>query len=144
LHESFRLAGFRTDLDRLLPHADLAVLSSFTEGLPVAVLEALAARVPVVATAVGGTPEVIEDGVCGFLVPPGDAGALARRIADALADEPRRRLMGERGRRRIEEEFTFAGQAERYRRLFERLQQNRRAAGLIPAVFGKNAGIHPA
>ena len=74
LEGKFVLAGFRTDLERLLPAWDLAVLSSHTEGLPVAVLEALAAGVPVVATAVGGTPEVVEDGVSGYLVPPGGPG----------------------------------------------------------------------
>src|SRR5207244_4478612 len=65
------LAGFRLDLDQYLPHLDLLVLPSHTEGLPNVVLEACAAGVPVVATAVGGTPEVIEDGASGFLVPPG-------------------------------------------------------------------------
>ena len=86
------LGGFRGDLDRFLPHFDMLVLPSFTEGLPNVVLEACAASVPVVATAVGGTPEVIEDGVSGLLVPPGDADALAERIRAALV--PRRHTAG--------------------------------------------------
>jgi glycosyltransferase involved in cell wall biosynthesis len=115
------LAGFRTDLDGLLPGWDLAVLASHTEGLPVFVLEALAAGVPVVATAVGGTPEVVDDGISGFLVPPADPAALAARIADALADDGRRRAMGRCGRRRVGDEFSFAAQAGAYGELFERL-----------------------
>jgi glycosyltransferase involved in cell wall biosynthesis len=121
LQERFVLAGFRTDVERFLPHADLAVLSSHTEGLPVVVLEAMAARLPVVATRVGGTPEVVVDGVTGFLVPPADPGALAGRIREALADEAGRREMGRRGRDRIDKEFTFARQAEQFRQLFERV-----------------------
>ena len=102
-------------------YLDLAVLSSHTEGLPVVVLEAMAARLPVVATAVGGTPEVIDDGVTGHLVAPGDVAALARRIGEVLADDAERRRMGERGRRRIEEHFTFAAQSRAYQALFEQL-----------------------
>jgi glycosyltransferase involved in cell wall biosynthesis len=127
LTDRFILAGFRGDVERFLPHLDLAVLSSHTEGLPVAVLEAMAARLPVVATAVGGTPEVIEDGVTGYLVPPGDPAALAHRISDVLADESKRRHMGQCGRQRVQENFTFAAQARQYQALFERLTQNRTA-----------------
>jgi glycosyltransferase involved in cell wall biosynthesis len=121
LEGRFVLAGFRTDIDRLLPGLDLAVLSSHTEGLPVAVLEASAAGVPVVATSVGGTPEVVLDGVTGFLVAPADPAALADKIRLALADGPRLRQMGERGRQRVRDEFTFAAQAAQYQRLFAHL-----------------------
>ena len=79
LQGRFVLAGFRPDLERVLPACDLAVSSSHTEGLPVVVLEEMAAGLPVVATAVGGTPEVVEDGVTGWLVPAADPAALARR-----------------------------------------------------------------
>jgi glycosyltransferase involved in cell wall biosynthesis len=120
------LAGFCDDLDRLLPHLDLLVLPSFTEGLPNVVLEAFAAGVPVVATAVGGTPEVVVDGVNGYLVPAGDPAALARRIRDALEVEERRRAMGQRGRDRIRNEFTFEAQSARYQQLFDELAGSRR------------------
>ncbi len=83
------LPGFRGNLEDYLPHFDVVALPSHTEGLPVIVLEAFAARVPVVATAVGGVPEVIEDGVSGFLVPPGDVPALANHIAMAAARRSR-------------------------------------------------------
>ncbi len=71
LQGRFVLAGFRPDLERVLPACDLAVSSSHTEGLPVVVLEEMAAGLPVVATAVGGTPEVVEDGVTGSAGPAG-------------------------------------------------------------------------
>ena len=78
LEGRFVLAGHRTDFDRFLPHFDLFVQSSFTEGMPNVLLEAMAARVPVVATAVGGTVELIEDDVTGRLVPPGRERARLR------------------------------------------------------------------
>ena len=117
----FVLAGFRNDLERYLPGLDLAVSSSHTEGLPVAILESMAAGVPVVATAVGGTPEVVEDGTTGFLVPPAQPAALAAKIRDLLDAPERRRAMGERGAARVRSEFTFAAQAARYEELFARL-----------------------
>ncbi len=120
LGESFVLGGFRTDLDRLLPHFDLVVLPSYTEGLPNIVLEACAAGVPVVATAVGGTPEVLGDG-CGILVPPGNPRALAAAIGEALARGPALPELGEAGRRHVREHFSFAAQAERYGELLSQL-----------------------
>jgi glycosyltransferase involved in cell wall biosynthesis len=120
LGESFVLGGFRTDLDRFLPHFDLLVLPSYTEGLPNVVLEAFAAGVPVVATAVGGTPEVI-DAHCGVLVPPGDPQALAAGIRGALARGKSLRDLGEAGRRHVREHFSFAAQAEHYMELLAEL-----------------------
>jgi glycosyltransferase involved in cell wall biosynthesis len=118
LSDRFVLGGFRTDLARILPAFDLFAQSSHTEGLPVAVLEAFASRVPVVATAVGGTPEVIDDGGTGRLVPSGDPSSLARAILDLFSDEPILPVLGERGRAMVLERFTFPAQARRYRRLF--------------------------
>jgi len=118
LNGLFVLPGFRGDLDQLMPCADLFVLPSFTEGLPNVVLEAGAAGVPVVATAVGGTPEVVDDGITGYLVPPGDPPSLAERIAQLLADPDRRREMGEAGRDHVQRHFTFEAQAAAYLNLF--------------------------
>ena len=101
----FVLPGFRSDLQRFMPNLDLAVMSSFTEGLPVVLLEAGAAGVPSVATAVGGIPEVIDDGVSGALVPAGDAGALARRIAALLDDDGCRQTLGRTARERVQARF---------------------------------------
>jgi glycosyltransferase involved in cell wall biosynthesis len=121
LQGRFILAGFRADFDDYLPHMDLLVLPSLTEGLPNVALEALAAGVPVVATDVGGTGEVVEDGVDGYLVPPGDPGAIAGKISDLLANDWLRRWMGANGRERMWENFSFKAQAAEYRRLFAQL-----------------------
>ncbi len=118
---SVALAGFRADLDRYLPHLDLLVLPSHTEGLPNVVLEACAAGVPVVATAVGGTPEVIEDGTSGFLVPPGDPVVLASALCEALADEEQLREFAFQARQRVLENFSFHSQVSRYLELFGQL-----------------------
>ena len=128
---NFILAGFRIDVDAFLPHADVVVLPSYTEGLPNVALEASAAAVPVIATAVGGCPEVVEDGVTGYLVPPGDPQSIADRILRMLSDEARRVEMGQRGRQKIQREFTFAAQAAEYERLFDQIirQQHERAIG---------------
>ncbi|MBI1914224.1 MAG: glycosyltransferase [Planctomycetes bacterium] len=121
----FVFAGLRPDLDRFLPFLDLMVLPSFTEGLPNIVLEAFAAAVPVVATAVGGTPEVVEDGVNGRLVPAANAEAVADAVLDVLFCEERRRAMGDRGRKRVRDEFSFVTQARAYERLFAALVPQR-------------------
>jgi glycosyltransferase involved in cell wall biosynthesis len=113
------LAGFRGDLDRLMASADLFVQSSHTEGLPNVVLEAGACSVPIVATAVGGTGEVLEDGRHGRLVPPRRPGELARCIVEVLSDPAAGRRMAAEARRRVEVEFTFPAKAAAYRRMFE-------------------------
>jgi glycosyltransferase involved in cell wall biosynthesis len=119
LEGSFALAGFRNDLDRLMPAADLFVQSSHTEGLPNVVLEAGACALPIVATDVGGTGEVLEDGRGGFLVPARDPERLAERIVEVLSDPAAARRMGEEARRRIQAEFTFAAKAAAYRCMYE-------------------------
>lgn len=121
LEGRFLLAPFRGDLDRVLPHLDVLAISSHTEGLPNVALEASAARVPVVATDVGGIPEVIDDGVTGYLAPADDPGALASRIAELLTDRELRLEMGERGRERVLRLFSFESQAESYLKLIEEL-----------------------
>lgn len=122
LGERVVLAGFVDDPAALLPAFDVVVLPSHTEGLPVVVLEAMASRVPVVATAVGGTPEALgDDGACGLLIPPADPAALAAALGALAPDGARRRAIGEAGRRRVETRFTFAAQAQAYGELFTEL-----------------------
>jgi len=99
-------AGFRADLDRLLPRFALFCLSSRLEGLGTSLLDAMCFGVPIVATAAGGIPEAVEDGVTGRLVPPGDAAALAGALVELLEDEGRRLAMAAAGRRRFEERFS--------------------------------------
>jgi glycosyltransferase involved in cell wall biosynthesis len=103
-----RLAGVRDDVPELLATADLFVLSSRSEGLPLSILEAMAAGLPVVASSVGGVPEVVVDGETGYLVPPGDPRSLAGAIERLLDDSALRRRLGAAGRIRVAERFDLA------------------------------------
>ena len=127
LNGRFVLAGFRSDLDTLWPGADVMSLPSYTEGLPNVVLEASACGVPVVATAVGGTPEVVVDGRTGYLVPPGDAGALAAALDKLIGNPNLRQQFGAAAREYVRAEFSFTAQAERYEALFAELCPTREA-----------------
>jgi glycosyltransferase involved in cell wall biosynthesis len=93
--------GWRQDLDRIYADLDVVALTSRNEGSPVSLIEAMAAGRPVVATRVGGVPDLVEDGLTGTLVGPGDAGALAEAVAALLADPDQARAMGEAGRKRV-------------------------------------------
>jgi glycosyltransferase involved in cell wall biosynthesis len=99
------LAGFREDVLALTKSADLFVMSSVTEGLGSAVLDAMAMGLPVVATRAGGIPEAVEDGVTGRLAPPGHAGSLADAIVGMLQDPGARRRMADAGHARVQQEF---------------------------------------
>jgi glycosyltransferase involved in cell wall biosynthesis len=127
LGQRVRLPGFTQELDSLFAGSDVVVLPSFTEGLPNVALEASAAGVPVVATAVGGTPEVVADGKTGFLVPSGQPGELAQPLNRLLGDASLRSQLGAAGRQRMEQEFTFAAQANKYANLFETLVRHARS-----------------
>jgi glycosyltransferase involved in cell wall biosynthesis len=131
---TFRLVGHRSDLDSLLPWATVVALPSFTEGLPNVALEAAAAGVPVVATAVGGTPEVVVNGRTGFLVPPGDPVRFAARIIDLLRNPEVAALFGSAAREHMHEHFTFAVQAQAYETLFTELLADRRRSARASAV----------
>jgi len=117
--ERVRLLGRRDDVGPLLAAADLVVLPSWVEGLPLVVLEAMAAARPVVATAVGGTPEAVVDGETGLLVPPREPAALARAIEELLDDPERASRLGEAARRRVRERFDADEAARRVVRLYE-------------------------
>ena len=121
----FLLPGFRNDLDALIGAADVVVLPSFTEGLPNVALEASAAGVPVVATAVGGTPEAVADGESGFLVPPGQPVAIASRVSQLLQNEELRSQFALAGQKHMRSRFTFGAQADAYVQLFDRLVKPR-------------------
>jgi glycosyltransferase involved in cell wall biosynthesis len=99
-------AGFRDDVDRLIPAFDVFCLSSKLEGLGTSLLDAMCFARPVVATAAGGIPEAVEDGVTGRLAPVQDAAALADALAATLADPDARARMGAAGRARYEARFS--------------------------------------
>jgi glycosyltransferase involved in cell wall biosynthesis len=121
VHKAFRFLGYRSDVADLLAVFDVFVLPSLYEGLPNAVLEAMASGKPVVATAVDGTPEAVVHGSTGMLVPPSDPSALAGAVLHVLSDPGRMRRMGAAGRDRAVREFGLAGQIEAFHRLFQEL-----------------------
>jgi glycosyltransferase involved in cell wall biosynthesis len=112
-------ADYRPDVPALIAGCDVFCLPSSAEGLPLVVLEAMAQGKPVVATTVGGTPELVADGETGLLVPPDDADALAAALARVLADEDYARRLGEAGKARVEREFSAERAAERVLGIYE-------------------------
>jgi glycosyltransferase involved in cell wall biosynthesis len=116
---SIRFLGNRPDVPELLAASDLLALPSLWEGLPMALLEAMAAGLPVVATDVAGSRQVVENGENGILVPPGDAAGLARAIARLLADPTERARLGRAARTRVEREFSAARQAARHAEAYQ-------------------------
>ena len=102
--------GRRDDVSALTSDLTLAVLPSIREAQGISLLEAMARGVPVVASAVGGIPEVVTDGVDGRLVPPGDSDALADAIVELLRDHELRLRLGEAGRRTVVDRFSIDAQ----------------------------------
>lgn len=111
--------GMRNDVPHLMAGADIFVMPSRIEALPMALIEAMGAGLPVVASDVGGIPEVVENGREGWLVEPDDPEALARALSSLVRDGALRCRFGEGGRRRVLERFTAARMTEDYERLFE-------------------------
>jgi len=94
------------------------VLPSFAEGVPVVLMEAMATGLPVIATRIAGIPELVEDGVSGLLVPPGDAAALAGAIRRVLSDDMLRGEMGAAGQAKVRADYRSDIEAARLSRLF--------------------------
>ena len=99
--------GPRPDVPDLLNAMDIFVLPSYSEGMSLALLEAMAAGLPVIATAVGGTPEVVTDGENGLLIPPRDAEALAGALERLLADPALAQHLGANARAHVREHFSL-------------------------------------
>ena len=123
LEERVRFLGSkdREEIPKILAITDIFVLSSLWEGLPTAIIEAMAAGCPVVATAVGGTPELVIDGETGFLVYPRDARALAQKIKFLLQDQSLRERMGKDGTQRVKEHFSMERMVQEYEALYKQL-----------------------
>jgi glycosyltransferase involved in cell wall biosynthesis len=108
-------------LDRYLAQAEVFCLPSYYEGLPMAVLEAMAAGLPVVVSRVGSIPDVVRDGLDGYLFEPGDVPVLAERLSRLLRDPERARAMGAAARARVAERFSLERAEERVRAVYEDL-----------------------
>jgi L-malate glycosyltransferase len=119
---SVHMTGYRSDVRALLPAADVYTSSSISEGVSITILEAMAAGIPVVATSVGGTPEVLpEESAGGILVPCRDPERLASAIASLALDQRQRAVMAAAGRRRLESQFTIDRMVDDYARMYRGL-----------------------
>ncbi len=114
-------AGYRTDVRQLLRGLDLYVLPSLWEGLPLALIEAMLADTPIVATAVGGNKEMIEHGIRGLLVAPQDSDGLAEAIISLLNDDELRRRLARNGREFADEQFSLANMINKYSKLYQEM-----------------------
>jgi glycosyltransferase involved in cell wall biosynthesis len=116
-----KFLGHRQDVPQLLANCDLFVLPSLYEGLPLSVLEAMAAGKPVIATAIGGTDEAVVDGVTGLLVRPGDSIGLAAAIRTLLQDGDLAARLADAGKRRVAEDFSSVAMVDRVTEVYDEL-----------------------
>lgn len=107
------LAGFQDNVDRFYPLMDFAIFPSQDEGMPLALLEAMSYSIPVVATAVGGVPEVISSGLDGFLFSPQDIDGMVQKSLELIQDSTLRQQVGQNARRKVEKEFTDKAMTKR-------------------------------
>jgi glycosyltransferase involved in cell wall biosynthesis len=114
IESRLRMTGARRDARALLPAFDVFVNTSTSEGVSLTILEAMAAALPVVATRVGGTPEVVVDGETGLLVPARSPESLARALAQLACAPARRAQFGRAGRRRLDDQFTLERMVSEY------------------------------
>lgn len=128
------LLGHREDVADLLVGLDVFVLPSVSEGMSNTLLEAMAAGVPVVASDVGGNPEIVEDGRSGLLFPSRDEAALAARLARLLDDPSARDELGRAGRERVAREFSMGAMIDRYEALYERIARSGRRVASAQAT----------
>ena len=121
LNKNILFLGTRNDIPRLLSVLDIFVLCSLSEGLPLTILEAMAAGKSIVATNVGGIPEIIQDGTDGIIIPSDDSDGLADAISKLIRDEDKRHDMGVKARMKFEKKFTARAMVQRYEELYESL-----------------------
>lgn len=126
--DAVQFLGFRNDIAELMSLSDVVVLPSTAEAFGLVLLEAMALRKAVVATNVGGIPEIVEDGKTGVLVPPASPHALAQAIGELLANEALRAHLGRAGEARVQEKFLFETMIRRYEDIYRRLVTARSAA----------------
>jgi glycosyltransferase involved in cell wall biosynthesis len=119
--ESVTFAGYRKDVFDELARMDVFALPSRSEGLPISIVEAMAAGLPVVATTVGGIPEVVHEGTTGYLVPPFRPDLLAEALLKLFSDPLQARAMGSRGRELVAGQFTWRNFVEAHERMYREL-----------------------
>ncbi len=134
LSDRVLLPGYRSDIKPFLAIMDLFVLPSRREGTPMALLEAMAMRKPVVATAVGGVPDVLTDGIDGIMLPESGVGGLSDALLRLLRDPALAHQMARSGRRRVETEFSSRRMASRYEDIYRRCLISRRHAAQYATV----------
>jgi len=117
--------GKRTDVPAIISSLDVSVLSSTNEGFSNVIMESMAAGKPVVATNVGGSKEMIKDGITGYLVPPADSNAMANAIMDLLKSPEKAVAMGGMGRKVVQEKFTVETMVKKYEELYFSLLEDR-------------------
>lgn len=118
--ERVKFLGLRFDLPEIYPLFEVFLLTSFTEGISITLLEAMSNSVPVVVTDVGGNPEVVQQGEAGFLVLSGDENIMAARVVELLVNsEGNRELMGQRGHERVTKYFSFCHMLEQYTDIYK-------------------------
>jgi len=127
--------GMRDDVAAIYPLLDIYVQPSYTEGISLTILEACACGLPVIATAVGGNPEIVAEGRSGRLVPPGNAQALANAIQDTWADNGAAFAMGQAARRRVVESFSLERMVSDYVDLYWQVYSGK--AGIVAPRHGK-------
>ena len=118
-------AGMRRDIADVLPLVDVFVMPSLSEGFGIAIVEAMAAGLPVVASDVGGIPEIVQHGETGLLVPPGDPAALAAALHELVTRPDRARALGACGRQRARERFSIESAVKRHEDLYAELMAQR-------------------
>ncbi len=119
LGESIRFLGWRSDVFNLLADCDVLVVPSLWEGFGLVTLEAMALSKPVIASRVSALPEIVADGETGLLVSPGDSGALVEALTRVLTDPAQAKALGERGRARLETEFTVKRMARQHAAVYK-------------------------
>jgi glycosyltransferase involved in cell wall biosynthesis len=134
LDGGLRFAGRRDDVPSLLWRADMLALTSDIEGFPNVILEAMAARLPVVTTPAGDAPRIVEEGVTGFVVPMDDVPALAARLVELARSPDLRTRLGDAGRRRAVEQYGLESLPTRLLALYQRIAQQADHRALVQAL----------
>lgn len=121
LRRNITLTGYRSDIPELLRCSDLVVICSETESAPLTVLEGMSSGLPIIGTNVGGIPEIVKDGVNGFLVPVKHPEAIAEKVLELASDKDKARKMGTRGRRMVLEKYSKDIVVDQYLKVYEKI-----------------------